>query len=101
MSDKPVLTLPMPMNILTAHGNAALGSGVMSPSNKPKEAKYLMVQTHTQNAYYTLDGSTPSATNGFLLLVTQSPIYISMGHGVVPQFLRAASGAVLQYQWIE
>jgi hypothetical protein len=60
-----------------------------------------MVQTHTQNAYYTLDGTTPSATVGFLLLATQNPIMIHIGAGVTPKFFRAASGALLQYQWIE
>jgi hypothetical protein len=87
--------------IKTAHKGVALGAGVYSPQDERYGAERLMVQTHTQNVWYTLDGSTPSATNGFVLLATQSPIIIVVGKGVVPNFLRAASGAVLQYQWIE
>jgi len=87
--------------ITTSHKGVALGAGVFSPQDRPTGSERLMVQTHTQNVYYTLDGSTPSATNGFVLLTTQNPIIILVGHGVVPNFLRAAGGAILQYQWIE
>ena len=87
--------------IKTAHKGVALGAGVYSPQDERYGAERLMVQTHTQNVWYTLDGSTPSATNGFVLLATQPPIIIIVGAGVIPNFLRAASGAVLQYQWIE
>ena len=87
--------------ISTSHKGVALGAGVFSPQDEHYGAEYLMVQTHTQNVYYTLDGSTPSAANGFVLLTTQNPIIINIGKGVTPMFLRAASGAVLQYQWIE
>jgi hypothetical protein len=88
-------------SIRTAHKGVALGAGVYSPQDERYGAERLMVQTHTQNVWYTLDGSTPSATNGFVLLATQPPIIINVGAGVIPNFLRAASGAVLQYQWIE
>lgn len=87
--------------ITTGHKGVALGAAVFSPQDRPTGSEHLMVQTHTQNTYYTLDGTTPSATVGFLLLATLGPIMIHIGAGVTPKFLRAASGAVLQYQWIE
>jgi len=89
------------MTIRIAHKGVTLGAGVYSPQEERYGAEKLMIQTHTQNVYYTLDGSTPSATNGFVLLTTQSPITIDVTNGVIPNFLRAASGAVLQYQWID
>ena len=88
-------------SIKVAHKGVALGAGVYSPQEARYGAERLMVQTHTQNVWYTLDGSTLSATNGFVLLATQNPIMLHVGAGVTPNFLRAASGAVLQYQWIE
>ena len=87
--------------IMTAHRGIALGAGAYSPQDRPTGSEHLMVQAHTQNIYYTLDGSTPSATNGFVLLTTQPPIVILVGKGVVPNFIAAAGGAILQYQWIE
>ena len=87
--------------ITTSHKGVALGAAAFSPQDRPTGSEFLMVQTHTQNVYYTLDGSTPSAANGFVLLTTQNPIIINVGKGVTPNFIRAASGAVLQYQWIE
>jgi len=100
MSMLDTLEEPMP-SVSGSHHGIALGSAVYSPQDRPINANVLMVQTHTQNVYYTLDGSTPSAVNGFVLLTTQNPIFIQMGTSVIPQFLRAASGAVLQYQWLE
>ena len=88
-------------SVTGAHHGIALGTGVYSPQDQPNDSNYLMVQSHTQNTYFTLDGTTPSATNGFVLLTTMAPIKIDMGTSVFPKFLRVASGAVLQYQWLE
>jgi len=89
------------LSVTGTHHGVALGTGSFSPQDQPIGANYLMVQSHTQNTYFTLDGSTPSATNGFVLLTTMAPILIGMGTSVFPKFLRVASGAVLQYQWLE
>jgi len=89
------------LSVTGAHHNVSLGTGVYSPQDQPIGANYLMVQSITQATIFTLDGSTPSATNGFVLLTTQSPVLIGMGTSVIPRFLRAASGAILQYQWLE
>lgn len=89
------------LSVSGSHHGIALGTGIYSPQDQPMNSNYLMVQSLTQATYYTLDGSNPSATNGFLLLTTQPPLLIQMGTSVIPKFLRAASGAVLQYQWLE
>ena len=89
------------LSVIGSHHNVSLGTAVYSPQDQPNGANYLMVQSITQSTIFTLDGSTPSATNGFVLLVTQSPILIGMGTSVIPRFIRAASGAILQYQWLE
>jgi hypothetical protein len=89
------------LSVTGSHHGIALGAAVYSPQDQPMGANYLMVQSITQATIFTLDGSTPSATNGFVLLTTQSPVLIGMGTSVIPKFLRAASGAILQYQWLE
>jgi len=89
------------LSVTGSHHGVSLGTAAYSPQDQPMGANYLMVQSLTQATYYTLDGSTPSATNGFSLLTTQNPILIGMGTSVIPRFLRAASGAILQYQWLE
>lgn len=88
------------LSVTGSHHNVTLGTGVFSPQDKPMDANYLMVQSITQATIFTLDGSTPAAGNGFLLLTTQSPVLIGMGTSVIPMFLRAAGGAILQYQWL-
>lgn len=90
-----------PKNPVGSHGSETMGAGVFSPTGKTSNTQFLMVQAITQNAIFTLDGSTPSATNGFLLLTTQAPFYIPIGTNTTPKFLRAASGTILQWQWIE
>ena len=89
------------LSVTGSHHTVTLGTGTYSPQDQPMGANYLMVQSITQATIFTLDGSVPSATNGFVLLTTHSPILIGMGTSVFPRFLRAASGAILQYQWLE
>ena len=93
--------IPSLLGVTGDHHGYTLGAAVYSPQDQPSGARYLMVQSITQATYYTLDGSTPSATNGFLLLTTQAPVLLPAGGNVVFKFLRAASGAILQYQWIK
>jgi len=96
MADIPVIK-----GVTGSHKGVALGTGVYSPQDAPMDARYLMVQSLAQATYFTLDGSTPSATNGFSLLTTYPPVLIEAGSNVIFKFLRGASGAVLQYQWIK
>ncbi len=96
MADIPTL-----LGVTGSHHGITLGTGVYSPQDQPIDARYLMVQSLAQATYFTLDGSTPSATSGFSLLATQPAVLIPMGLNVVLKFLRGASGAVLQYQWIK
>ncbi len=65
--------------------------------------RYLMMQTVTQNVRYTLTAagaeSTPSATNGFVLVANADPIIITLGSGIQVRVIEVAATAVLNYQY--
>lgn len=85
---------------VAAHKTETLGGSAFSPTGMPNQAKYLLVQALAQNARYTLDGTAPSATVGFQLKSTDTPILIAIGKGMVPAFFREQSGTILQYCWM-
>lgn len=78
-----------------------LGAGVLSLT-RPSLARAILVQvTGGQNVRWTLDGSTPTTTHGFVLYdgAASSMIQVN-GSQSHMKFLRAASGAILAYQWV-
>lgn len=80
------------------HQSYALGAAVFQP-NQPIGANLLLVQALTQNARYTLDGTTPTASVGFQLKAGDPPRYIEMAEGVKVIFFREAAGAVLEFNF--
>jgi hypothetical protein len=67
----------------------------------PSGANCLLLQTTTKDVRYTLDGSVPDATTGFLLSAGE-PILLMVNPGEtvkVPKVIEVAASAVLQYQW--
>lgn len=90
-----------PKSPMGTHHAVTLGAAVFSPQDMPNGARYLSISSHTQNSRYTLDGSTPAATVGFLLPKDSAPVLIEMGTGVIVNIIRESAGAVLQYQWLK
>lgn len=88
------------LKVVGAHVSQTLGTDVFAPP-KPASASYLMVQALTQNIRYRLDGGVPTASVGFQLLAGDAPLLIPMEASVQPNFIREASGAILQFQWFE
>jgi hypothetical protein len=72
------------------------GLGALTP---PAGATKLMIQCSTQAIRYTLDGSTPSATQGFYLTANAAPVTIPISSGTIVQIAVVASGAWVNYQW--
>ena len=75
-------------------------AGAFSPASRPAEADWLLVQALTQNARFTLDGTTPSATVGFRLVAGDPPLLIPLGKDLFPRFYPETAGTILQYQWM-
>ena len=80
------------------HQAYTMGAGVLTLS-LPLHAEFMLMQAVTQNIRYTLDGTNPTATLGFQLKATDTPVMVHLKKGVVMKFLREAGGAVLQYQY--
>lgn len=60
----------------------------------------ILIQTNTQPVRYTIDGTTPTATTGFLMAVGALPQLIIISEDT--QFLRVietVASASIQYQW--
>ena len=83
---------------LGAHTSTALGAGVVTPT-VPLRANAVMLQSGVEATRYTLNGTTPSASVGFVLAADAVPIVIPLKRGTVLKYIRAASGAVLEQQF--
>lgn len=91
---------PNAFTVVGAHTQNSSLSSVVTVS-VPNGANGLLVQCTGQNVRYTLDGSTPSSTNGFVLYATSSPVIIVAGSDDTSlKFIETAASAVLIYQAI-
>lgn len=66
----------------------------------PSGANALYIQAVTQNVYLTQDGSTPSSTNGLILIAGQQPLLLTFPAGTTLKIIQAASSAVAKVQWV-
>jgi hypothetical protein len=65
----------------------------------PNSASGILVQALTQNARYTLDGFTPTATKGFQMKAGDSPLFIQITRGMVLKFVAETAGSILEYEY--
>lgn len=79
--------------------NATLNVAVDLNAVRPSFADKIIIQAETQNVRYTLDGTAPTATVGFLLLTTEPPVMITVSDATILQVIEAAAGGVIQYIW--
>lgn len=73
------------------------GARALAP---PAGATAIMISTSTKDVRFTLDGTAPTASVGFLLVSGATPIIVPIGPGVSLKVIEVAASAVLQYQWI-
>lgn len=65
----------------------------------PSGANALLVQATEQNARYTIDGTTPTASTGFVLKAGNDPVIIlAPTEDVVFNFISETAGSVINYQ---
>ena len=55
-----------------------------------------VLQALVSNIIYTVDGTTPTATNGYVMYVGQEPLMFEIAAGMPITVLHAAAGARLQ-----
>jgi hypothetical protein len=82
----------------THTSNSSLGSVVaLTP---PPGADQLLIQALTQNVRFTLDGTAPTSSLGFMLKAGDSPVLIPIGAtGQVIKVIEETAGGIIQYQW--
>lgn len=98
---KFVIEFPFTPQANQTHQSSVMAAGVFD-INVPKGAYEIRLQAVTQNVRYTLDGSDPSPTSGFVLVAGNDPIVIPMINGrTTLKVSRAAGGAILEYQFGE
>ena len=88
--------IPKPFIPVGSHTTDATVSAATTLT-RPAGATRLLLQTSTQNVRFTLDGTTPTATTGFLVTTTDGPVTIETVLDV--EVIEVAASATIQYQW--
>jgi hypothetical protein len=81
-----------------SHHTTALAGTSMTLSI-PNSASGVLVQALTQNARFTLDGFTPTASKGFQLKAGDPPLFIQITRGMVLKFIAETAGSILEYEY--
>lgn len=79
--------------------NASLSSAVSLAV--PATANVLQIQAETQNVRYTLDGTTPTSTVGFLLYAGMEQYMIAVPVNGTVKIIEVTSGGVVNYQFMK
>lgn len=66
----------------------------------PEGGTQLLIQAIAQNIRYTLDGTTPTASIGFVMFADAEPVIIRVGAGGSITLIEETAGATAQYQWL-
>lgn len=78
------------------------GTGDVQTLTPPGNASAMQFCVETTNARMTLDGSTPSATNGNVELAAQSPQFLPVGAGSQIKWIStAAAASIVNVTWFE
>ena len=75
-----------------------LADGVME-INIPRSANCVLIQSNTQNVRYTLSGTDPTITSGFLFTAGATPLLVPLGRNARLKVCAVANGAVLELQF--
>lgn len=72
------------------------GLNTVKTPTLPAGCRKALVQAETQNVRYTVDGTTPSSTNGILIIAGQAPVSITVEAGLdTIKFIEATASAKL------
>lgn len=86
-----------PMALVGDHSRDTSVSGATALT-KLAGANAIMLQALTQNVRYTLDGSTPTASQGFRL-AAGTLITLSVGSDMTVTVIEETASASIEYQW--
>lgn len=93
---QPILT---PFAVVGSHvTNGTLSSAVTLTVNKAANA--IIIQAFTQSVRITFDGTTPTASVGFLLTAADGPVMIAMPPNRTLKVIESTASASIQYQYV-
>ena len=85
---------PVP-NATVAGENLAVSTSAVQFSAFHTDTKYVMIDVQDDSVYVTFDGSTPSASNGHILLKEQGLLVLSALAGKAAKFIQVTTAAVV------
>ena len=59
----------------------------------------LLIQATEENVRFTLDGTTPTTSKGFVLEADKPPVLLYTGQGVTVTVISETAGAAVEYMW--
>ena len=93
LDEKPLRFSPI---IDDDHHYLLIGANLHVPYTPPN-AKCILVQSVVKDVRYTLDGTTPTATIGFVLVASAAPILIEFTERIKLKFFGTDATSVLQF----
>lgn len=83
------------------HAQATTGAGntVQTISPPQGDASACFVSVRTNNAYITVDGSTPSAANGLEIIAGAQPLFVPLGREI--KAIGAAANTIVNVLWLD
>jgi len=85
---------PIPNGTVTGE-NLAVSTSAVQFAAFDSDTKYVMIDVQDDSVYVTFDGSTPSATNGHILLKEKGLLVLSSAAGKAAKFLQVTGAAVV------
>ena len=67
----------------------------------PALANGVIIGAQTKSVFFTLDGTDPTDTKGFILVADQAATLVPVYSGQVLKFIEAAASAKLDYQFVK
>ena len=82
-----------------AHLQDATISSATTLTKPSSGASKLLIQAVDQNLRFTLDGTAPTTSKGFVLEADKPPVLIQVGEGVTVKVIEETATGGVEYQW--
>ncbi len=82
-----------------AHQQDATVSSATTLTKPGSGASKLLIQAVDQNLRFTLDGTAPTTSKGFVLKADWPPLLLQVGEGVTVRVIEETATGGVEYQW--
>jgi hypothetical protein len=98
-AQKVDLTVFQPLGTTRQRADMATVQTMGRPNTDPTPTKVMLQVIGQNNVRYTLDGSTPTPTFGFVLLAAAAPTILTYHQSTIIQVIEEGATATLVYCW--